>query len=150
MIEFAVPFALLVAAVIPKKKISDKKAIDLIFKRTGIGVKDEKGNPLYPKRGKTFPIIINGAVIGKTHTYRMPIGLPSTKIASMSKDSMVFEDALGKPVEVEYKDQYLKIHVYNDKMPTDVKYSDIMGEFEDEEMEDPDGENAQSRDYARL
>lgn len=125
MIEFlAIPVAIGIAALVPKRKTDDRKNIELIFKRLGIGFMD-KDKPVYPKRGKNFPIILNGKQIGITYTYKMPIGLPSNKLAKAQGESGIFEDALNKPVDIEFKNGFMQVHVYDEKMPREVPYEEM-------------------------
>jgi DNA segregation ATPase FtsK/SpoIIIE, S-DNA-T family len=112
-----IPAAIGVAGFLsPKLRMSDKKKIMKIFKNVGIGVKED-GEVRYPIPKKSFPIIDNHQRVGITYTFKAPLGLPANKLGQLEKNDGTFADGLGKPVEIEFKDGYIQIHVYERDIP---------------------------------
>ncbi|ASV70188.1 MULTISPECIES: hypothetical protein [Cytobacillus] len=106
MLEWFAPPLLIAAAMLPKRKMSDGKKIEEIFKNARICVKDGDSFS-YPKLYKT---------IKQEHkaTYlHYHSGIPSE---IFNKIKPVFEDELNKDIEIEYEG-LLKINVYNQILP---------------------------------
>lgn len=109
MIEWlAFPLALAGAAMIPKGKMSDEKKIKTIFENTRMVVK--RGDNLqYPKlKHKSHQDTYT------SYLYSFPLGIPSSAIEDITPE---LKDGLNKEVEVEYRDGYIKIDVFETNLP---------------------------------
>lgn len=138
MIEWLIPAALVTAAFIPKRKPNDHKNIELIFKRLGIGVPNKNGDPIYPKRAKSTPIMLGDEQIGIRYNYKMPVGISPTKLAK-PENTAIFQDAIGKPVTLECKEGYFRLNVYYKDIPTRFVYGEIVKHKNLEEWQLPLG-----------
>src|SRR5574342_124567 len=123
MIEWLIPVALGVAAIVPSSS-NDKKKIQKIFENVGYGIRDKEGKLKTPRFRSKEDILDGKEVIGTTYKYSIPLGLPATKMAKLEKEIKVFGDGLGKPVEVEFKGK-LHIHVYDKELPPILHYGAI-------------------------
>lgn len=122
------PAAIAVAAFMPKGKQNDRKKIEIIFKNVGYGVRKESKDGTsrldVPKYKSKEKILDGEKEIGTTYKFRIPLGLPATKMAKLEKDIKVFTDGLGKPVEVDFKGT-LNVHVYDEEIPAFFPYSEL-------------------------
>lgn len=133
MIEWlAFPLALAGAAMIPKGS-NERKSIETIFENTGYGISNKKGEPQFPKFRKKFPIKDGEEVIGTKYVFKIPLGLPATKMAEMEKKVHFFSDGLSRPVLVEFKPwsipkdprKYLVVKVFNKDIPDLFPYTQV-------------------------
>lgn len=121
MIEWlAIPAAVAAAAFIPKGKMSDKAKIKCIFENTRTGItkssgKDEESIFLPPTLYKEIKKL--GYT---TFLYSLPFGLPAEKIENILP---ALNDGLNKKVECEFKGGFLKMHVFENDLPTSWNYS---------------------------
>lgn len=115
MFEWLIPPILIVgAAFIPKKKMSDQKKIEEVFKNRNLGIK--KGNEVkYPKFIKK-----DEKESYTAYLYSLPIGIPSEAIEMLLP---ALEEALNKELEYEF-DGLLKLKVFQDKLPDKWAYDD--------------------------
>lgn len=115
MIEWMVPLAIGVAALTPRGRLNERKTIESCFQRLELFVKedDKVYHPTFKKRVKK-----DGYTL---YIYNVPMGLASEEIIG---DAIVIEEALKKPVEIEYS-FYLFIYVYNKDLPTMFHYKDV-------------------------
>lgn len=118
MIEWAIPLAVFGSAFLPSP-MRDKKKIEVIFKRIGLGVRTEKDFKL-PKFKKKVDTPIE-----TIYLYSVPLGLPASVISKAVQNMKVFEDGLRKSVHLEFKEGFLKIHVYHNEIPTYISYTDL-------------------------
>jgi S-DNA-T family DNA segregation ATPase FtsK/SpoIIIE len=135
MLEWAlVPALIGLAAFTPPGKPNDKKKIKTIFENMGFGIRNNKGDPLYPKYKKKVSIEDGGEEIGMRYLYTMPLGLPVTKMAEAEKHVGIFSDGLNRPVIVEFKREnpkvttgpkYLTISVFNRDLPHMYPYAKV-------------------------
>ena len=123
MIEWAFP-AIVVGSALISTGMSDRKKIETIFRNVKIGIPEGK-KLRTPKFHKKKPILKGSKEIGKTYFYDIPLGLPASMYAKAGENMRVFEESLKKPVELEFRDGYLQIHVYNEDIPKFVAYSSI-------------------------
>ncbi|MCM3180258.1 FtsK/SpoIIIE domain-containing protein [Cytobacillus horneckiae] len=108
MLEWiAVPAIIISAALIPKRKLSDDKKIQIVFENLKVGI--EKGEDiLHPK---LFKKVTNEAYT--TFIFSLPLGLPSESFESIKT---ALEDGLNKEIEFEF-DGMLKIKVFKNSLP---------------------------------
>ncbi len=125
MIEWlAFPLLVAGAAAIPKGS-NERKSIQTIFENTGYGITNKKGEPQFPKFKKKYSIVDGEEEIGTKYVFRIPLGLPATKMAEMEKKVHFFSDGLSRPVLVEFKAwvipkdprKYLVIKVFKKDIP---------------------------------
>lgn len=121
MIEwFALPLAVVGAALIPKGKMTDEKKIKQIFINRKIGIKkktDVSGEDViqHPKLVRKYH-----KNSYSTYLYSLPLGTPSETFESLLP---ALKDGLNKEVDYEF-DGLLKIHVYNEKLPEKWDYTE--------------------------
>lgn len=133
MIEWAA-FSLLIAgaAFIPKKT-NDKRAIKTIFENIGYGVKNKSGTVQFPTFKKQNPIHFDDEQIGMSYIFKIPLGLPASKMQEVEKNMGFFSDGLSRPVLIEYKSfvinedprKYLNIKVFNKDIPDLFPYKNV-------------------------
>jgi S-DNA-T family DNA segregation ATPase FtsK/SpoIIIE len=116
MIEWlAFPVAIAGAAFIPKGKMKDEKKIKIIFENTRMVVK--RGDQLqYPKLQQKSP-----QDTYTSYLYSLPLGIPSSAIEDITPE---LRDGLNKEVEVEYRDGFIKIDVFETNLPESWDYTD--------------------------
>jgi S-DNA-T family DNA segregation ATPase FtsK/SpoIIIE len=116
----AFPLVLVAAAMFPKMKNNDKKTIRMLFENTHYGIR--KGGELeIPVLKKKEPIMDGKDEIGTTYVYSLPVGLKGGNV-----EPDLFSEALGKPVEVEYKrGKGLSVHVYNQDVRTLIPFKEV-------------------------
>lgn len=105
---------------------SDKQKINIIFKNIGLGIPKDKQFQI-PKLKERYLIVLNNKILGTTYKYSIPLGLPASKYAKASQNMNVFSESLKKPVELEFKEGYLYIHVYEEEIPKFVDYERLNG-----------------------
>lgn len=113
MIEWLLPAAAVGAAFIPKAKKKDKQIIKEIFENRKVAIK--RGDRLqYPKFIRKYK---NDTYT--SYSYKLPLGIPSEAL-----DNMVpaFKEGLNKEVELEHKNGYLKIDVFESQLPDKWNY----------------------------
>jgi DNA segregation ATPase FtsK/SpoIIIE, S-DNA-T family len=114
MIEWLIPSALVVgAAMVPKKKTSDKKKIEQVFINRKVCL------------GEKYPKLLNSKA-QETHTtyvYKLPVGLPSEMFEKLTAP---LSEALGKETEYEFKNGVLKLYVYEADLPEKWNYDDSL------------------------
>lgn len=129
MIEWLTfPAIVFATALIPNRPGNDRKKIETIFKNVGYGVPQKNGNlPLYPRFRKKFPIEDCGQEIGTTYRFKIPLGLPATKMSLMEKEGKLFADGLGKPVITEFNKKLglFEVKVFKEDIPEMFKYRDV-------------------------
>lgn len=124
MIEWLVlPIAIGISAFI-QTEMSEKQKIDIIFKNIGLGISQD-GKLKTPKHKKTYPIKRNNTAIGTTYLYSIPLGLPATQHSKVVKNMKVFEESLRKPCDIEFKNGYLQVCVYDNDIPKKFDYKEI-------------------------
>lgn len=102
-----------------KKKIDDKKKIQVFFEVSGIAIK--KDNQLhYPKFQKQMYDDRS-----TTYVYELPVGMPS-KIIRKVED--VVSEGLNKPVRIHYDNYRLSIRVFHKDIPEKWKWSKTLVE----------------------
>jgi DNA segregation ATPase FtsK/SpoIIIE, S-DNA-T family len=114
MIEWLLPTAAVVgAAMVPKKKTSDKKKIEQVFKNRKVCL-----NESYPK-------LLNHKAQEShtTYVYKLPMGLPSEMFEKLTAP---LSEALGKEIEYEFKNGVLKLYVYEADLPEKWNYDDSL------------------------
>jgi S-DNA-T family DNA segregation ATPase FtsK/SpoIIIE len=116
MIEWlAFPLAIAGAAMIPKGKMTDEKKIKIIFENTRMVVK--RGDQLqYPKLQQRSP-----QDTYTSYLYSLPLGIPSSEIEGIIPE---LKDGLNKEVEVEYRDGFIKIDVFETDLPDKWNYEE--------------------------
>lgn len=116
MIEWAIPALIAGAGLIPKRKMSDQKKLEVIFKNRKVGI--AKGDSMsYPKlvskhKNEDYT----------TYLYSLPLGIPSEAFESFKP---VMKDGLNKDVEIEF-DGLLKINVFEHSLPEKWSYDDTL------------------------
>lgn len=108
MIEWlSLPLALAGVALIPKRKLSDEKKIEQIFKnrKVGIAKKDDFKHPKFIRKHSKDTYT--------TYLYSLPLGFPSDAFDMLLP---ALKDGLNKEVDYEFEG-LLKIHVYEGKLP---------------------------------
>lgn len=115
---------LLVGSAFLPIRMSDRAKIETIFKNVRVGIQEDRYFKT-PKFKFKRDIIDGGSKIGTTYFYRIPLGLPASVFSKASTNLKVFEDSLRKPVELEFEDGYLQVHVFDNPIPKLVHYSDI-------------------------
>lgn len=124
MIEWLLfPAAIGVSAFI-KREPSEREKIEIVFKNIGVGI-PQNGKLKTPNYKKTYPFKRNGKKIGTTYLYGIPLGMPAKKYADALKNLEVFEVSLRKPCEVEVKNGYMEVHVFDNDIPKRIEYKDI-------------------------
>lgn len=107
------------------KDMSDKQKIEKIFEYTKIWVTTQKGDikkPVFVRK----ELIKNS---GTKYVYRLPLGLPSKVLQKLNDNVGVFKDGLNKNVEIEF-DGMLHINVYENDLPTDWNYNELLSELQ--------------------
>jgi S-DNA-T family DNA segregation ATPase FtsK/SpoIIIE len=119
----AIPAAITAAAFIPKGKMKDKDKIQLIFENTGTGIKKKKTND----KGEKETVIIPPKLYKEfknlgysTYLYTLPFGLSAGEVEGILP---ALCDGLNKKVEMEYKEGFLKMHVYETDLPESWNYA---------------------------
>lgn len=115
MIEWlAIPAMAFGAALLPKKKLSDEKKIQMIFENRKFGI-NKRDTFLHPKliRKYNHPTYT-------TYIYSLPLGVPSEAFEAFIP---VLKDGINKDVEVDF-DGVLKINVFEQGLPSSWKYDD--------------------------
>jgi DNA segregation ATPase FtsK/SpoIIIE, S-DNA-T family len=124
MLEWLIfPIAIGVSGFIKTEK-NEKQKIETIFKNIGFGISQE-GKLKIPDYKKTYPIKNGEKKIGTTYLFGIPLGLPATHYTKAIKNMEVFEASLRKPCDIEIKNGYLQLHVYNNDIPERFEYSQI-------------------------
>jgi DNA segregation ATPase FtsK/SpoIIIE, S-DNA-T family len=114
MIEWLIPSALVVgAAMVPKKKTSDKKKIEQVFKNRKVCL------------GEKYPKLLNSKAQEShtTYVYKLPVGLPSEVFGTLKT---ALDEALGKETETEFKNGVLRLGVFHNGLPDSWKYDDSL------------------------
>lgn len=113
MIELlSIPLTILGAALLPKRKMSDKSKIKQIFINRKVGIKTGE----HFKYPKLIRKIDNETYT--TYLYSLPLGIPSEAFDSILP---ALKDGLHKEVDYEF-DKLLKIHVYHSDLPKSWNY----------------------------
>lgn len=112
-----------------ESSMSDKKKIKIITENLGIGIKGKKGEFQYPKYKEKYPLTEKSVEldeegnktniekrIGYKYFYTLPYGVPPSVIKKMEEGSNVFQDGLGKPVKMSFKNSRLYISVYDEEL----------------------------------
>ncbi|MEK4883696.1 FtsK/SpoIIIE domain-containing protein [Bacillus sp. FSL W8-0223] len=110
MIEWILPAAVIGAALVPTRRKNDKRIIQEIFERTNTSIKNGD-TVLYPK-------LVSGGE-GR-YVYSLPIGLSSDTIKNIE---LTIREALNKEIEWEFKNGYLHIQVFDDRLPNKWNYT---------------------------
>jgi len=105
VIEWILPVMVVVAALVPVKSKSDKQIIREVFERTSISIK--KGESVLN------PKLVDSRE-GK-YVYSLPIGLSSE---FMENIELAMKEALNKEIEWEFKNGFLHLNVFDDKLPS--------------------------------
>jgi S-DNA-T family DNA segregation ATPase FtsK/SpoIIIE len=119
----AIPAAITAAAFIPKGKMKDKDKIKLIFENTGTGIKKKKTNDKGEKETVITPpkLYKEFKNLGySTYLYTLPFGLSAGEVEGILP---ALCDGLNKKVEMEYKEGFLKMHVYETDLPESWNYA---------------------------
>jgi S-DNA-T family DNA segregation ATPase FtsK/SpoIIIE len=110
MIEWILPVMVVGAALTPVKRKNDKRIIQEVFERTNICIK--KGDSVvYPK------LVSSGE--GR-YVYSLPVGLSSAAIENIE---LAIKEALNKEIEWEFRNGFLHIQVFDDKLPSKWDFS---------------------------
>ena len=104
MIEWILPVMVVGAALMPTKRKSDKRIIQEVFERTNTYIKNGD-SILFPK--------LVGSEKNK-YIYSLPIGLSSAFIENIEQ---VIKEALNKEIEWDFKNGFLNIRIFDDKIP---------------------------------
>lgn len=115
MIEwFILPGVVIVSALIPKKKQTDKDKIQKIMKRMGLSVKDGERTD-YPK-------LLNESQndIYCSYIYSLPWGLSSEKVIEAVP---TIGEGINKDLEYEFENGVFKLFAYNQSLPNNWKYT---------------------------
>ncbi|MED1419000.1 FtsK/SpoIIIE domain-containing protein [Bacillus smithii] len=110
MIEWILPAVVIGAALVPTKRKSDKRIIQEVFERTSISIK--KGDSI------VYPKLVSSRE-GK-YVYSLPIGLSSE---FMENIELTMKEALDKEIEWEFRNGFLHIRVFDDKLPSKWDFS---------------------------
>jgi S-DNA-T family DNA segregation ATPase FtsK/SpoIIIE len=110
VIEWILPVAVVGAALAPTKRKNDKRIIQEVFERTNTCIK--KGDSvIYPK------LVSNKE--GR-YVYKLPIGFSSAAIENIE---LAIKEALNKEIEWEFRNGFLHIKVFDDKLPSKWDFS---------------------------
>lgn len=116
MIEWLIPpIAIGAVALMPTSRMNERKIIESCFHRLELLVKedDKVYVPTFKEKKKGD---------GYTcYVYKLPRGLHSEEIIN---DAIIIEEALKKPVEIEYN-YFLHIYVYDKDLPKMFPYKDV-------------------------
>lgn len=97
--------------------MSDRKKIEKIFDNTGITLKERNGAV------KTCKFIRKNTLEnGMEYVYRLPLGMPYAKLATLNDEIGVFKDGLHKNVEIEFDGGMVHVLVYETDLPKNWKY----------------------------
>lgn len=111
----AIPVIAVGASLLPKGKMSDEKKLKQIFINRKAGI--NKGeNFIYPKLIRTYK-----HETYKTYIYSLPLGFPSETVHSLLQE---IKEGLAKESEIEFEDGVLKINIFDERLPSNWKYTE--------------------------
>ncbi|WP_035322674.1 FtsK/SpoIIIE domain-containing protein [Peribacillus kribbensis] len=115
MIELlAIPAVIVGAALLPRKRMSDQRKIEIIFENRKISI--QKGERVtYPKLVKKYK-----KDSYTVYLFNLPLGIASEVFETLLP---AIREALNKEVEYEFKD-LLKLYVFEEELPTKWDYKE--------------------------